>query len=422
MIDRTPATSPSRAPAPTAAKARRSSMSRRVTPGSRPTAGSTSRGTAMSTISSGRPCRRLHGRRELVGLEERGGGTGGGEQHVDVGERVGEVAEADGSAAGALGQRDGGVPGAVGDHEVGARLGEAEGHGLAHVAGAEHEGGAAAEPAEAVGRHGDGGLGDRGDVAADGGVGAGALAGLERVAEEEVEGGAGGALLAGALPRLLDLPEDLALAEHGRVEAGGHREEVRDGRRVVVDVEVVAEVLGREERDLGEEVADVLVGAVEALRDGVDLGAVAGGQHHGLGHVGAGDEVVQRLGQRGVADGHALEEVERRAAVVQPDDDDGHAVVSLRLRAREGRIGGVEGGSQELPGLVEAASPDEVQHPRIQGCSPIGGRGSTGPPRAARREPRRAARPACRPRRRPARPAGRAARRRGRGCDRRWTR
>ena len=88
-------------------------------------------------------------------------------------------------------------------------------------------------------------------------------------------------------------------------------------------------------------------------------------------------EVVEGLRQRGIADGHALEEVERRAAVVQPDDDDGHAVVSLRLRAREGRIGGVEGGSEELPGLVEAPGPDEVQHPRIEGGSPIGAGGST---------------------------------------------
>ena len=83
---------------------------------------------------------------------------------------------------------------------------------------------------------------------------------------------------------------------------------------VVVDVEVVAEVLRREERHLGEEVADVLVGAVEALGDRVDLGAVARGEHDGLGDVLAGDEVVEGLGQRGVADGHPLEQVERGAS------------------------------------------------------------------------------------------------------------
>ena len=184
------------------------------------------------------------------------------------------------------------------------------------------------EAAEALGGHGHGGLRDRGDVAGDAGVGAGPLAGLEGVAEQEVEGGPGGALLAGPLPGHLHLAEDLALAEHGRVEPGGHGEEVGDGRRVVVDVEVVAEVLGGEEGDLGEEVADVLVGAVEPLGHRVDLGAVARGEHDGLGHVLAGDEVVERLRQRGIADGHPLEQVERRAPVVQPDDDDGHAAVS----------------------------------------------------------------------------------------------
>ena len=209
-----------------------------------------------------------------------------------------------------------------------AGLGQPERHGLAHVAGAEHEPAPALEAAEALGGHRDGGLRHRRDVAGDAGVGAGPLAGLEGVAEQQVEGRAGGALLAGAVPRHLHLAEDLALAEHGRVEPGGDREEVGDGRGVVVDVEVVAEVLGGEEGDLGEEVADVLEGAVEPLGDRVDLGAVARREHDGLGDVLARHEVVQRLRQRGVTDGHPLEQVERGAPVVQPDDDDGHAAVS----------------------------------------------------------------------------------------------
>ena len=184
------------------------------------------------------------------------------------------------------------------------------------------------EAAEAVGRHGDGGLRHRGDVASDAGVGASSLARLERVAEQQVEGRAGGALVRAALPGHLHLTEDLALAEHGRVEPGGDAEEVGHRRGVVVDVEVVAEVLGGEEGDLGEEVADVLVGAVEALGHRVDLGAVAGREHDRLRDVLAGHEIVQGLRQRGVTDGHPLEQVERRAPVVQPDDDDGHAAVS----------------------------------------------------------------------------------------------
>ena len=253
------------------------------------------------------------------------------------------------------------------------------------------------------------------------GVGAGPLAGLERVAEQQVERGAGGALLAGALPGLLHLAEDLALAEHGRVEPGGDPEEVGDGRRVVVDVEVVAEVLGGQERDLGEEVADVLVGAVEPLGDGVDLGAVAGGEHDRLGHVRAGDEVVQGLRERGVADGHALEEVERRAAVVQPDDDDGHAVGLPTVAspgAADRRGGGWLGG---------APWPRRGDRPGRGPASPNRGpfanphRRWNGPPRAGRRGPRRAARPGCRRLVDLPRPAGRGATRPGRGCARRWT-
>ena len=58
MMRRTRATSRRRRSMELSAKALRSSMSRRVTPGMPATPGSTSRGTAMSTISSGRPKRR----------------------------------------------------------------------------------------------------------------------------------------------------------------------------------------------------------------------------------------------------------------------------------------------------------------------------------------------------------------------------
>ena len=75
----------------------------------------------------------------------------------------------------------------------------------------------------------DGGLRDGGDVAGDAGLGAGPLAGLERVAEQQVQARTRRALLLSAVPRHLHLAEDLALAEHGGVEPGGHGEEVGDG-------------------------------------------------------------------------------------------------------------------------------------------------------------------------------------------------
>ena len=72
---------------PASAKARRSSMSRRVTPGRRPTAGSMSRGTAMSTISSGRPRRAATTRSRSSTSSSGVAAPVDGEQDVDVGQR-----------------------------------------------------------------------------------------------------------------------------------------------------------------------------------------------------------------------------------------------------------------------------------------------------------------------------------------------
>ena len=90
---------------------------------------------------------------------------------------------------------------------------------------------------------------------------------------------------AGDLPRGADLAEDLALAEHGRVEPGGDLEQMRRGRLVVLAVEVRVELVGGERAELAEEVADVGVGAVEALGDGVDLDPVARAEHGHLADV-----------------------------------------------------------------------------------------------------------------------------------------
>ena len=97
--------------------------------------------------------------------------------------------------------------------------------------------------------------------------------------------GLGAALGLRQLPRRAHLAEDLALAEHRRVEPGGDLEQVGDGSVVVLAVEVRVQLVGGEAAELAEEVADVGVGAVEALGDGVDLGAVARAEHDGLADV-----------------------------------------------------------------------------------------------------------------------------------------
>ena len=107
----------------------------------------------------------------------------------------------------------------------------------------------------------------------------------KRVTEEQVERRPHPALVGGDLPRTAHLAEDLALAEHRRVEAGGDLEQVAGGRLVVLAVEVRVQFVGDEPTVLAEEVPDVGVGTVEALGDGVHLDAIARAQHGDLAQV-----------------------------------------------------------------------------------------------------------------------------------------
>ena len=99
----------------------------------------------------------------------------------------------------------------------------------------------------------------------------------------------------GRLPGVADLAEDLALPEDGRVQPGGHLEQVGGGHLVVVRVQLVGEQLGRGAAPLREEVADLAHGRVEASGVGVDLGAQAGRDDDHLAQVVPAGQVVQRL-------------------------------------------------------------------------------------------------------------------------------
>ena len=329
---RTRPTSLRRSSRPASTKACRSSRSRRVTPGRARTAGSMSRGMPMSTISSGRVARAA-----MIGVRSAGPST-----------TVGEPVElrrtsAPARAAGSWSRSTTSAPtfsatltarwrvrlatttvGPVAVGGLGGR-GQVVGHALAHLPRAQQHQLAAREGAQTVGGQADRGLRQRRDAPADGRLRPDPLADLEGVAEQPRQPGSGRPLVAGPLPGGADLAQDLALAQHHRLQARGHAEQVGRGRLVVVGEEVVAEVLRREEGQPGEEVADVLHAAVEALGDHVDLGAVARRQDDGLAHEVAAHQVAQGLGQVLGRDGHALEDLERDRAVAQSDDDERHA-------------------------------------------------------------------------------------------------
>ena len=77
---------------------------------------------------------------------------------------------------------------------------------------------------------------------------AGPLADAQGVAEQQVERRAHAALVLGDLPRRAHLAEDLALAEHRRVEPGGDLEQVLGGGVVVLAVEVRVQLVGAQRR------------------------------------------------------------------------------------------------------------------------------------------------------------------------------
>ena len=128
---------------------------------------------------------------------------------------------------------------------------------------------------EGEGHHGGAGLVDIG-------LGVDALAGPQRGLRQRVDARADRALLRGGLVGAAHLADDLLLAYHHGIQAGGHGHQVL-GRGVgIAHVEVVAQLLLSHAGNLGEHAHDFLHAGVEGVGDGVDLHAVAGGDDHGL--------------------------------------------------------------------------------------------------------------------------------------------
>ena len=249
-----------------------------------------------------------HQRGQFVGLDHERRGAGRRDQQVDAGERGGQLGEPNRCAVDTRRELDGVFPRAVGDGDRrDARIMQRTNEPFAHLARAEHQHRDAVERTQPLARHRDGGLRHRGDVAADRRLGAGPLAGLDRVTEQRREHRAGGVFVLARLPRPPHLTEHFVFAHDRRVETGGHTEEMANRLLVVVRVEVVGEEFGRLVGDGREELAHVLIRAVELFDVGVDLGAVARRQDDGFGHVGAIDEVGQRLRQARIVDAHPFE-------------------------------------------------------------------------------------------------------------------
>ena len=163
---------------------------------------------------------------------------------------------------------------------------QGDGDALAHDAGSDDCDATTVETVEPFDRHLDRRVTDRRGAAPDAGLGASPLADHQRLAEQQVHGGARAALAAGPSPTP-DGPGRGSRTRRRTAESSPAATSKRwlHGGVVVVGVEVRMQVVGGDVAELAQEVADVGVGAVELLGDGVDLGAVAGADQHHLAHV-----------------------------------------------------------------------------------------------------------------------------------------
>ena len=258
----------------------------------------------------------------LRAVQDRRARGGGGNHHVGLGQVPVQFFQRQGDAAVAAGQVLRVGEGAVG-HQQAAHLAgdQVAGHQFDGLAGADQQHVGFVQPGERFLRqpHRGGRHADR--VAADGGLGAGALGGGEGLLEGAVQRAAEAAGAARVAPGLLHLAEDLRLAQHQRVQPGRHPEQVAHRVGLVVAIQVGVQVVAG--ALLAGQPVGQRIGAVVAA--GVDLGAVAGGQQHRLLHAGLRAQRLQRPRQRVRAERHRLAQGNRRGLVVDAEDVQGHA-------------------------------------------------------------------------------------------------
>ena len=170
--------------------------------------------------------------------------------------------------------------------------------------------------------------GHRDRVGADPGIGTRALGGGEGVLKQAIQRAAEGAGIARAGPGLLHLAEDLRFAQHHRIEASGHPEQVPHGVAIAMPVQIGMQVVAAVRMDgqpFGQRLA-IVVGLC------IQLGAVAGGEQDRLVHLRQRAQRCQRGSQRIRGERHLLAQGDRRGLVVDAEDVQAHAVLSGSVR------------------------------------------------------------------------------------------
>ena len=260
------------------------------------------------------------------GRLRRGRGAGRGDHDVAGGEHGVEIGPRRGArAADRLGGACGVRHRAADDRDVAhfLRL-HVDRRQLAHLAGADHHDVAAAEIAEDLARERDGGVAHRDGARAEAGLRPHALADGERRVEEAIEHRPRRARVGRGRVRLFHLPEDLRLADHERIEAGRHAEQMPRRLEVREVVGVRRHVGGHDLVVVAQEAEEVLPRRLGLLARDVHLRAVARRHDDRLARGSAPRERAQRRLQIARLEIDALAQLHRRGAMTQSDEQQMH--------------------------------------------------------------------------------------------------
>ncbi|MNG89244.1 hypothetical protein D3C79_481020 [compost metagenome] len=256
--------------------------------------------------------------------EDRQLAGGGADDDVAVGQFLGDVGQQNGVRTELLGQDAGPLKGTVGhDDAAHALLMQVAGDQGDGFAGTDQQGLAAAQVAEDLLGQADRGKRHRHRVFADGSVGAHLLGGTESGLEQAPEQWADGASLTRHGVGGLHLAEDLRLAEHQRVQAGGHPHHVLHRLVLFVHVGAGAQLVQAEAVVVGEPLQHDIGGQVVLLD--IELATVAGRQNRRFAAGCQSAELLQGVYQLLWGKRHALAYVYRGSLMVDTKCKKGHA-------------------------------------------------------------------------------------------------
>ena len=186
-----------------------------------------------------------------------------------------------------------------------------------HFTGADEQHLLRRQAVENSGRQMHGGGGHRHRVGADGGGRTHLLGHGEGLLEQLAQQRAHGPGFFGGARRLLHLTQDLRLAQHHRIEAGGDAEHVTHRILLRMLVEIRVDLLRRQRMVFGQPVRSGLWIFSRAIQ----FGAVAGRQDRSFAHGFRPQQVVQGLAHARRVEGHLLADCERGRMVVDAQSE-----------------------------------------------------------------------------------------------------